>query len=1071
MWITRVSIQNPVFAVMVMVALCVLGLFSYSKLGVEQMPDISFPGAWMEVHYPGASPEAVEREVMKPIEEALNSIAGVKRIMSRSQEGRGTLSVEFGLDADMSRAMQEVRDRVAAVQAGFPREVRAPNISRFNNDNSEPVVNVALLSKTRSARELSILGELNVGKRLQRVEGVARVDISGLVTRGVRIDLDPVRLRTYGVTPAEIATALREANADQPVGLLNDRTQDTLLRVEGRVRDPKQFERMVVARRNGLALTLGDLGELVEREKEADSTARINGQPAINFNIFKQQDANIVVTGDAVKKALDEIRKTLPPDVELTVIYAASDWVKGSLNGLKHTLIEGALLTVAIVFLFLHSWRSTIITGLTLPIAVISSFIAVYMLGFTLNFMTMMALSLCIGLLIDDAIVVRENIVRHIALGKDHYTASREGTDEIGLAVMATTFALCAVFVPVAFMGGIIGKFFYPFGITVVVAVLVSLFVSFTLDPMLSSVWHDPPAERMKKLPVLGALVRATDRVMDVLHAVYERVIRWAFSGRRYRMFYPPLLAYGHGFAGDGTRDKASRRRLRWATITPRGVVMAVGVASFVGALGLAPLVGSEFVPETDQGFTRLALRMPVGSSLERTDAKVRQIEEIVLAFPEVRAVSTFVGGAGQRNQASLNIALKDKKERSRSQKQVEDAMREAIAKIPGTDASVGFNRPVYVAILGNDPEGLARVATDFAEKVKKIKGIVDVELSVKPGLPAYAVRLKPDAVRELGLTAPQLASSLRAYVNGDTATYWTTPDGTQVDVVLRLNESQRERIEQLRGLPVAFAKDGTPISLDSVATIESVFNPEVIRRQNLQRREAVFAGVKDRSVGEVGDDVQKLIKETVLPPGYSFDVGGQLQQQAEAFSGLLAAMALAVIFIYIVLASQFGSFVQPIAIMASLPLALIGVMLALLFWRSTLNVFSMIGLVMLMGLVTKNAILLVDFANQARKAGATVAEALLQAGMIRMRPIVMTTMAMVFGMLPLALAFNDGGEIQAPMGRAIIGGVITSTILTLVVVPVLYSYLVRDRKPKPAAQKSVAGGGAIPVAMPADRD
>ena len=666
MWITRVSIQNPVFAVMVMVALCVLGLFSYSKLGVEQMPDISFPGAWMEVHYPGASPEAVEREVMKPIEEALNSIAGVKRIMSRSQEGRGTLSVEFGLDADMFRAMQEVRDRVAAVQAGFPREVRAPNISRFNNDNSEPVVNVALLSKTRSARELSILGELNVGKRLQRVEGVARVDISGLVTREVRIDLDPVRLRAYGVTPAEIATALREANADQPVGLLNDRTQDTLLRVEGRVRDPKQFERMVVARRNGLALTLGDLGELVEREKEADSTARINGQPAINFNIFKQQDANIVVTGDAVKKALDEIRKTLPPDVELTVIYAASDWVKGSLNGLKHTLIEGALLTVAIVFLFLHSWRSTIITGLTLPIAVISSFIAVYMLGFTLNFMTMMALSLCIGLLIDDAIVVRENIVRHIALGKDHYTASREGTDEIGLAVMATTFALCAVFVPVAFMGGIIGKFFYPFGITVVVAVLVSLFVSFTLDPMLSSVWRDPPAERMKKLPVLGALVRATDRVMDVLHAVYERVIRWAFSGRRYRMFYPPLLAYGHGFAGDGTRDKASRRRLRWATITPRGVVMAVGVASFVGALGLAPLVGSEFVPETDQGFTRLALRMPVGSSLERTDAKVRQIEEIVLAFPEVRAVSTFVGGAGQRNQASLNIALKDKKERSR---------------------------------------------------------------------------------------------------------------------------------------------------------------------------------------------------------------------------------------------------------------------------------------------------------------------------------------------------------------------------------------------------------------------
>jgi multidrug efflux pump subunit AcrB len=361
-------------------------------------------------------------------------------------------------------------------------------------------------------------------------------------------------------------------------------------------------------------------------------------------------------------------------------------------------------------------------------------------------------------------------------------------------------------------------------------------------------------------------------------------------------------------------------------------------------------------------------------------------------------------------------------------------------------------------------------VAEEFAEKVKKIPGAVDVETSVQTGMPAYAVRLKPGAVRELGLTPNQVSSSLRAYVNGDTATYWTTPEGDQVDVVLRLDETQRERVDQLRTLPVAFAKDGTPITLDSVAEIERVFNPQNIRRQNLQRREGIFAGVKDRSAGEVGDDVQKLIKDTNLPPGYSFDIGGQMQQQSEAFAGLLGAMALAVIFIYIVLASQFGSFLQPIAIMASLPLALIGVMLALLFWKSTLNVFSMIGLVMLMGLVTKNAILLVDFANHARKAGATVSEALLQAGQIRLRPIVMTTAAMIFGMLPLALALNDGGEIQAPMGRAIIGGLITSTLLTLVVVPVLYSYLVREKKPKVLAAEAEAGGGPL-MPMPADRD
>jgi hydrophobe/amphiphile efflux-1 (HAE1) family protein len=1040
MWITRVSINNPVFATMVMVAMCVLGLFSYMRLGVEQMPDVTPPIAFIDVRYPGASPEAVEREVTRLVDEALNSISGVKRITSRAFEGRSQTSVEFNLSTDMSRAMQDVHDRIALIQANFPRDAKPPAIARFNNENTQPVVVMALLSPTRSARELSILADQTVSKRLQRVEGVAQVDISGMATREVRIDLDPARLKSYGITPAEISKALGEANTDHPVGLLSDTTQDSLLRVEGRLRDPKLFTDLVVARRGGLPLRLGDLGTLVEREREPDTMSRINGQNAITFNIFKQQDSNVVATGDAVKEAMEELRKVMPAGVELRLIYANSDFVKNSLHGLQRTLIEGALLTVAIVFLFLHSWRSTVITGLTLPIAVISSFIAVYAFGFTLNFMTMMALSLCIGLLIDDAIVVRENIVRHVGMGKDHHSAARDGTDEIGLAVMATTFAICAVFVPVAFMGGIVGKFFYPFGITVTVAVLVSLFVSFTLDPMLSSVWKDPPSVRMKNWPVIGHAIFVTDRIMDTMHGLYEKLIRWAFSGKRY-----------------------------WRVFRPRGIILLVGVGSFAGALALAPLVGTEFIPQTDQGFTQLSVRMPVGSSLARSDAKIRQIEEIVASFPEVETVSTTVGGTGNglavgRNQATLNIGLKPRAQRERTQKQVEDAIRGRIASIPGVEISVGFDRPIYVAILGSDPVGLGRIAIDFAEKVKKIPGIVDVELSFKPGLPAYAVRLKPGAVRELGLTAPQLASSLRAYVNGEVATYWTTPDGQQVEVLLRLPQEQRERVDQMRNLPVAFAENGTPITLETVATIEPITNPEVIRRQNLQRREAIFAGAQGRPSGDVGKDVQKLVKDTNLPPGYSFDVGGATKEQEEAFTAMVGAMALAVIFIYIVLASQFGSFLQPIAIMASLPLSLIGVMLALLFWRTTLNVFSMIGLVMLMGLVTKNAILLVDFANHARKAGASVADAVLQAGLIRMRPILMTTGAMVFGMLPLALALNEGGEIQAPMGRAIIGGVITSTLLTLVVVPVIYSYLVRERKP-------ATMGGASPLPMPASKD
>ncbi len=1031
MWFTRVSINNPVFATMVMAALCVLGLFSYSQLRVERLPDISPPIVFVSVGYPGASPEAIETELTRPIELGLNGIAGVKMIRSNSVEGRSETTVEFQLGAEMGRAVQDVRDKVSALQPSFPRDAKAPYISRFDGDNAQPTVQLALIAPDRSARELSLIADQTVRKRIERVAGVARVDVGGMTTRQVRIDLDPQRLRAYQLTPAEVSVALQKTNADVPVGLLSSARDEALVRVEGRVRDAKAFNDLVIANRGNLVVRLGDLGTLTERERERDSIARVDGQPSISFAVYKQQDANIVETGDGIKAATEELRQSLPPGVELRLVYADSDWVKDSLKGVKRTLIEGAALTIAIVFLFLHSWRSTIITGLTLPIAVISAFIAVYAFGFTLNFMTMMALSLCIGLLIDDAIVVRENIVRHVDMGKDHKTAAREGTDEIGLAVMATTFAICAVFVPVAFMKGIIGKFFFPFGITVAVAVLVSLFVSFTLDPMLSSLWKDPPTNRLIRLPVIGHLMRATDRLLDVMHAVYERGIHWIFSGRHYRIWLPTL------------RRRAGRIGLGMATLTPRGIVLWLGVASFVAAIGLSTVVGSEFIPESDDSYIRMNVRMPVGTSLERGSDKMRQVEAVVRAMPEVRMTSTSVGdtGNGARNTGDLTIQLVKPNQRKRTQKQVEEAIRQAIAPIPGADVSLG-QRPIFISLLGPDPAVLDREVLKLSQKIAAIKGITDLETSVKPGLPAYAVRIKSDAARELGLTPTQLAASLRSFVNGDVATYWTAPDGEQVEVELRLPRPMRENIAQLDNLPVAYAKDGTPIALARVADVVPVVNPEVIKRQDLQRRQAIYAGVTGRPSGDVGNEVKALVDATVLPPGYRFDMGGQSRDQAEAFQGVLLALAAAVIFIYIVLASQFGSFLQPIAIMASLPLALIGVMLALLVTGSTLNLFSMIGLVMLMGLVTKNAILLVDFANHVRRTGLSTAESLLQAGLVRMRPIMMTTAAMVFGMLPMALALDEGGEIQAPMGRAIIGGVITSTLLTLIVVPVLYSYL-----------------------------
>jgi multidrug efflux pump subunit AcrB len=1073
MWFTRVSIANPVFATMMMAALCVLGLFSYSQLRVERLPDISPPLVFISVAYPGASPEATEAELTRPMELALNGIAGVKMIRSNSYEGRSETAVEFQLSADMGRAVQDVRDKVASVQPQFPRDAKQPFISRFDGDNAQPTVYLSLLGPDRSARELSLLADQGVRKRLERVAGVARVDVGGLTVRQVRIDLDPQRLRAYQIVPADVSAALQRANADMPVGLLTSARTDAIVRVEGKVRDAKAFGDIVVATRNGMVVRIADLGTLVEREREPDSISRVDGVPAISFQVFKQQDANIVDTGEGVKEAAEELRKTMPPGVELRLVYADSDWVKRSLDGVRHTLIEGALLTIAIVFLFLHSWRSTVITGLTLPIAVISAFIAVYLFGFTLNFMTMMALSLCIGLLIDDAIVVRENIVRHVRMGKDHRRAAQDGTDEIGLAVMATTFAICAVFIPVAFMKGIVGKFFFPFGVTVAVAVLVSLFVSFTLDPMLSSIWRDPPAERLLRMPVIGHLMRATDRGLDVLHDIYERLIHWIFSGRRYVMRVPPIPVYGHGFDATGRRDPATPRRWRLATLTPRAVVLLAGIGSFVAAVGLAPLVGTEFIPDADNSYIQLNVTLPVGTALDRGSDKLAQVEAVVRRLPEVRMVSTTIGdtGNGQRNSALLGIQLKKPHERKRRQKDIEDQLRKDLQPIAGIEVSVG-QLPIYVALLGPDPQVLEEEVQKLADKVAKVKGIADLTTSVKPGLPAYAVRIKPDAVRELGLTPTQLAASLRTFINGDVATWWTSPDGEQVDVELRLPQASRENISQLDSLPVAYAKDGTPIALSRIADIVPVVNPLVIKRQDLQRRQAIYAGTQGRPSGDVSADVNKIVEATQLPPGYRFDIGGQAKDQAEAFAGVVMALAAAVIFIYIVLASQFGSFLQPLAIMASLPLALIGVMLALLVSRSTINLFSMIGLVMLMGLVTKNAILLVDFANHGRKAGMSIPEALLQAGLVRMRPIIMTTAAMVFGMLPLALALNEGGEIQAPMGRAIIGGVITSTLLTLVVVPVLYSYLVREKKPKavPAgAHPDVASGGIVP--MPAAKE
>jgi HAE1 family hydrophobic/amphiphilic exporter-1 len=510
MWITRVSIKNPVFATMVMVGIVVLGLFSYARLRVEQMPDVTLPYVLIRTAYPGASPEVIETDVTKPIEYAANTVSGVKRIFSNSREGLSEVFVEFRLGTDATRAIQDVRDKIAAVRPDFPRDVKDSLIAREQIDDSQPTVSLAVLSPTVELRELTSLTDQTIVKSLENIPGVARVDVNGRVTRQILIQIKPSALTAFGIGIDQVITAIQNANQDVAAGRVTRGQNDAVVRVEGKIKDPDQFGRIIVAQQGGGPVYLSQVADVIDGEKELDSISRINGRPSITIDLQKAQDANVIEVGRSVREALQTLKPRLPPDVEVRVVYSQADDVQRSIDRVKSTIVEGALLTVLIVFLFLHSWRSTIITGLTLPIAVIATFIALYAFGFTLNMMTLMALSLCIGLLIDDAIVVRENIVRHLTLGKTHLAAAREGTDEIGLAVMATTFAIVAVFVPIAFMQGIVGQFFFQFGLTVAVAVMVSLFVSFTLDPMLSSVWRDPPGSRFRRVPWLG---RFMDRV------------------------------------------------------------------------------------------------------------------------------------------------------------------------------------------------------------------------------------------------------------------------------------------------------------------------------------------------------------------------------------------------------------------------------------------------------------------------------------------------------------------------------------------------------------------------------
>jgi hydrophobic/amphiphilic exporter-1 (mainly G- bacteria), HAE1 family len=1034
MFITQTSIKQPVFATMVMVGLLVLGVFSFMRLRVEQMPDVANPVVVIQLSYPGASPEAIENDLIKPIENVVNTINGVREIRAVAWEGSAQVVAELRLDADVITATQEVRDKVALVRAQFPREVKDPTISRtLTDDNQQPVVELAVMSDTRSLRELSDITQQTIVKRLQNVPGVGAVMVNGAVQRQMQIQLLPSQLESYGIALDQVISAIQAANQDLPAGGISQGTTEHLVRVEGRIKSRTGFEQIIVAQRFGAPIYLNQVAQVIDGQAEENSYYRLSGKRAVGLQIMKIQDANLVDVGTAVSKATDDLRKQLPADMHLQVLYSNAEFIEGSVNNVKTTIIEGALLTVLIVFLFLQSWRSTVITGLTLPIAVIATFAVTYALGFTLNFLTLMALSLCIGLLIDDAIVVRENIVRHIAMGKSAMQAALDGTKEIGLAVTATTFAIVAVFVPVAFMPGVIGRYFYQFGITVTVAVLISLFVSFTLDPMLSSLWHDPSEKRFTRFPRIARLMQRMEDGIEWLHRRYDVTLRWSLGHRK--------------------------------------SVLAIAAGTFFGSFFLMPLIGSEFMPQSDQGAIALRVNTPAGSSLEYTDEKTRQVEAALREFPDIKNVLTTVGAAQGKNYSQLMLLLKDRRyETRRSQKEIEKQVRERIARIAGIELTLGWGRPISVTVLGPDPVTLKKLSDELMVKFAAVKGIADLESSEKGTNPTVTVRIKNELASDLGISTAQIGRVLRPLVAGDTVSQWLAPDGENYDVIVRLPREQRQLAKDLGNLYLASSRtqaDGTPllVPLRQVAEFVNAASPQAIRRQDLQRRATISANAEGRPGGDVGNDVMAIAKAHSLPEGYRFDIGGDQEEMNEMMNSAMAALGMAIIFIYLILASQFGSFLQPIAIMSSLPLSLAGVMIALLVTRTTLNIFSIIGFIMLMGLVTKNAILLVDFTNRALREGKSLHDAILEAGQVRLRPILMTTFAMIFGMLPMAIGFGDSGEMQSPMGRAVIGGVVASTLLTLIVVPVLLVYIARFKAR--FGKRAASATEQVPIALP----
>ncbi len=1022
MFISDFAIKRPIVTITAMVALVAFGIASLVNLQTDEFPDIQQPIIGVTISYPGASPETVEREIVDPIEESFSSISGIDwaKTQASSTDGLAQFIVFFDFEKDIQEASQDIRDAISTKRADLPTEMEEPVLTRFD-PSQQAVLSLALTSTALEPPTLTRIADPMIVRDLRTIPGVAQVNVVGGVDREMTVQVRPADLQGAGVSVAEVVQALEQQNLAAPVGRLNGPLDERAIRLKGRLDAPQDFANLVVAERNGNLIRLDQVADVFDGTEEQRTKALFSGKDAVGIEVLKAKGYSTTQVTDQIHAHVVALQKRIPPTARLEVVQDAGLRVKAAVRNVQEALIEGALLTVLVVFLFLNSWRSTVITGLALPVSVLASFVAVWAFGFTLNTMSLLGLTLAIGILIDDAIVVRENIVRHIEMGKDHYQASHEGTDEIGLAVAATTFSIVAVFVPVAFMYGVAGQWFKPFALTLACSVLVSLFVSFSLDPMLSAYWADPQTEgHERRNPIARALDRFNtwfDRMADR----YKTVIAWALDHRLAMM----LLALGT-------------------------FVVAIGIV-------VTGLVGAGFVPVSDRSEISMTVEAPPGSNLEYTRIKAEEAASRARAHPEVRYTYTTVGAsvpgkAPSVDQALVYVRLHPKAERSISQDDLGAVFRREMSTIGGARISVftsGFGgafKSIQVQMTGSDARALTTLAGRAAAIVSKVPGAVDVGLSTRGQKPELEVQLDRGLAGSLGVTVGQVAQSLRPAFAGIDAGDWVDPSGETRDVTVRLAPEWRQRLTDLSRLPlVAGTNPGgapTTLPLGQVATITQGLGPAQIDHLNREKVVIVQANVAGRPLTAVTKDINTSLARLQLPPGYAITFGGESRDQAEVFTRIFTALGVAVLLMYLILVVQFGSFLDPLAILVSLPLSLIGVVLALWITRDTLNIMSLIGVILLMGIVAKNAILLIDFAIWARERGESLRDSLIQAGRIRLRPIIMTTLALIAGMIPVAIGHGEGADFRAPLGRAVIGGVITSTLLTLLVIPTVYEIL-----------------------------